>query len=288
MPFDFELLLVTAVVASGFIWALDAWVFAPRRRALTAVEEGSDLATGRESADAGSSGSEVRTTQQESVLVEYARSFFPVLLAVLLLRSFLVEPFRIPSGSMMPTLLVGDFILVNKFAYGVRLPVINTKIVDVGAPERGDVAVFRFPDSPNVDYIKRVIGLPGDSVVYRNKTLFVNGERVPQKTVTDLYIGSAGQGRGNTAYSHRIENLTGVEHEILIDPKSPNRFPPSGMSWRVPQGHYFVMGDNRDNSNDSRIWGFVPESHLVGEAILIWMSWGKQGVVWTRIGNGID
>ncbi|HHH38809.1 MAG TPA: signal peptidase I, partial [Sedimenticola sp.] len=222
------------------------------------------------------------------------RSFFPIILIVLLLRSFLVEPFRIPSGSMMPTLLVGDFILVNKFAYGIRLPVLNRKVIELGEPARGDVVVFRYPRNPSVDYIKRVVGLPGDTIGYRDKILYVNGE--PQKqTPVGIYTG-VGSGARETGVLDRIEHLGEVDHHILINPRAPD----FGFGCqvlmqgpvRVPEGHYFAMGDNRDNSNDSRCWGFVPEQNLVGKAFGIWMSWdsNRSGfpVEWERIGRGID
>jgi signal peptidase I len=229
--------------------------------------------------------------------VEYARSFFPVILIVLLLRSFLVEPFRIPSGSMMPTLLVGDFILVNKFAYGLRWPVLNTKFVEVGKPERGDVVVFRFPSDPSTDYIKRVVGTPGDEIYYRNKTLYINGEPMPQTSV-GTYTG-VGSGRGMTGAAmalEKIDGVDGVEHRILVNPMVPD-FGPGCRELlhgprKVPDGHYFVMGDNRDNSNDSRCWGLVPEGNLVGKAFAIWMSWDGElpgfPVDWSRLGTFIE
>jgi len=217
----------------------------------------------------------------EPLLVEYARSFFPVVLIVLLLRSFLFEPFRIPSGSMMPTLLVGDFILVNKFSYGMRLPVLNTKIVEFGEPKRGDIVVFRFPKQPTVDYIKRVIGLPGDRIAYFDKKLTVNGQPTQQVSL-GRYQG-VGQGVDMTGAEQFVEDLTGVEHSILIR---------HGVNtvedvFVVPPGHYFVMGDNRDNSNDSRYWGFVPEGNLVGRAFFIWMNWDWQnnGIAFNRLGT---
>jgi signal peptidase I len=220
-------------------------------------------------------------TEKEPLLVEYARSFFPVVLVVLLLRSFLVEPFRIPSGSMMPTLLVGDFILVNKFTYGVRLPVLNTKVIELGEPERGDIVVFRFPKQPSVDYIKRVIGLPGDRIGYFGKKIYVNGQVVNQTPIS-RYQG-VGQGASMTGAEHLEEDLTGVKHSILISPGVPT----VEDVFVVPQGHYFVMGDNRDNSNDSRYWGFVPEANLVGKAFFIWMNWDweNNGIAFDRPGT---
>jgi signal peptidase I len=203
----------------------------------------------------------------EPMLVEYARSFFPVVLIVLILRSFLFEPFRIPSGSMMPTLLIGDFILVNKFSYGVRLPVLNTKIIEYGEPQRGDIVVFRFPKQPSVDYIKRVIGLPGDRIAYFDKKLYINGQPAPQVSLGSYH--GVGQGSNMSGSELLTENLSGIEHAILIHHGAGT----VEDVFVVPQGQYFVMGDNRDNSNDSRYWGTVPEGNLVGKAVLIWMNW---------------
>jgi len=221
--------------------------------------------------------------ENEPWLVEYAHSFFPVVLIVFLLRSFIAEPFRIPSASMMPTLLIGDFILVNKFTYGIRLPVINQKVIELNEPQRGDIVVFRFPKDPTVDYIKRVIGLPGDKIGYFNKTLFVNGTPVSH-TSLGLYKG-LGQGQDMTGALELNEELTGVEHKILVRQEAPSV---EGV-FVVPEGHYFVMGDNRDNSNDSRYWGMVPEQNLVGKAFFIWMSWDWQhkGVGFDRIGTAL-
>ncbi len=218
--------------------------------------------------------------------IEYPKSFFPVILIVFVLRSFLVEPFKIPSGSMIPTLLVGDFILVNKFAYGIRLPIVNKKIVDVGEPKRGDVMVFRYPVDPSLDYIKRVVGLPGDRVEYRNKRLTINGAPVPETQIDD-YLS-----RERMQYSQRfVENLGGVEHQILNEEQAPPyvaqrfQFPyaencqynSSGFVCTVPSGHYFMMGDNRDSSSDSRVWGFVPDENIVGKAFFIWLNLSELG-----------
>ena len=218
--------------------------------------------------------------------VEYSVSFFPVILIVFLLRSFLFEPFKIPSGSMIPTLLVGDFILVNKFAYGIRLPVINRKIVQIGTPERGDVMVFRYPEDPSLDYIKRVVGLPGDRISYENKRVSVNGRPVPVKQMDD-YLS-----RERMQFSRRYtETLGAREHEILLEEDAPTytsqgrSFPYSGnctyntagMTCTVPPGHYFMMGDNRDNSSDSRVWGFVPDENIVGKAFFIWLNLNELG-----------
>ncbi|HBA36000.1 MAG TPA: signal peptidase I [Gammaproteobacteria bacterium] len=269
MAFDLALLLVIGTFATGLIWAVDALVFAPKRLA-----------------DSGATPQPMTKADKkhgEPVIVEYARSFFPVLLIVLILRSFLFEPFRIPSGSMMPTLLVGDFILVNKFSYGIRLPVINTKVIDVGQPERGDVAVFKYPRQPEIDYIKRVVGLPGDRISYSGKRLWINGELIPVEKI-GLYI-PPGADRADPNTLELKEDLLSVEYHILI---SANRGASEG-SFVVPEGHYFMMGDNRDNSNDSRFWGFVPEELLVGKAVMIWLNWdwSDSQFNWRRIGQFI-
>ena len=267
MHFDFAAILVALTFTTGVIWAIDSLFFA-RRRAVAAV----GLEPG---------GQVIRA--KEPIIVEYARSFFPVILIVLLIRSFLAEPFRIPSSSMVPTLLVGDLILVNKFAYGFRLPVLDTKVISVGEPKRGDVVVFRYPEDPSLDYIKRVIGLPGDVIEYRNKTVFLNGTAMATEVLgpfskTDGEKKLPGQLLG-------MEYLPSFEHEILINPSSyDSRF--QGRKWIVPEGEYFVLGDNRDNSRDSRFWGFVPENHLVGKAFLVWMHLSPSG--WRRIGTIIN
>jgi signal peptidase I len=220
--------------------------------------------------------------------VEYGASFFPVILVVFFLRSFIVEPFKIPSGSMIPTLLIGDFILVNKYTYGIRLPVINTKVVSLNDPQRGDVMVFRYPADPSLDYIKRVVALPGDRVDYLNKRLSINGE--PVATVeTEQYLHA-----DRLYYSPRFEEKFGEQsHEILIERNAPAfisqvmnfphrdqcRYTAAGVSCTVPEGHYFVMGDNRDASADSRVWGFVPDENIVGKAFFIWFNFSDIGRV---------
>ncbi len=274
MNFDFALLLVIITGLSGGVWLFDSLFFA-RKRLLMASSGGNN-----QQPDA--AGEKVATAKtalyREPILVEYARSFFPVLLVVLVLRSFLFEPFRIPSGSMLPTLLVGDFILVNKFSYGVRLPVINTKILDTGEPERGDVAVFRYPKNPDLDYIKRIIGLPGDKIAYFNKKLIING--VPVALSEPQPYLAPGHETPDNSLLKLTEKFDSVEHGILIDSYRTG----AGGELTVPEGHYFVMGDNRDNSNDSRSWGYVPEENLVGKAILIWMN---LDLYWDRLGSSI-
>lgn len=258
MNFDFSFFLVVATVLTGTIWGCYALYL--------------------------KSAGIAPQPDKEPIIVEYARSFFPIVLIVLLLRSFLVEPFRIPSGSMMPTLLIGDFILVNKFTYGIRLPVINKKIVAMNEPKRGDIVVFRYPKQPSIDYIKRIVGLPGDRIAYDKKNLYVNGKPVKRVSL-GIYQG-VGQGENMTGTEHFLEDLGGVEHSILISHEAPSL---NGV-YIVPQGHYFVMGDNRDNSNDSRYWGMVPEQNLVGKAFFIWMSWDWQhkGIGFDRIGTIIQ
>ena len=282
MDFNFPAIMVSAVFITGIIWATDAMLWAPKRRAAAGAL--SEQTTGTAGNQSESLSEAKEKLLKEPVLVEYARSLFPVILAVLVLRSFLVEPFRIPSGSMMPTLLVGDFILVNKFAYGVRLPVMNSKIISIGEPERGDVMVFRYPKNPSIDYIKRVIGLPGDKVAYYNKQVFING--VPAKQEGQESYQGVGSGVSMSGAKLRVEHLLGVDHNILID---EGRGTIEG-EFTVPEGQYFVMGDNRDNSNDSRYWGFVPEENLVDKAFMIWMNWDSKasGIAWDRIGSSIN
>jgi len=263
---DFALALVLATFGTGLIWAIDRLVLWRGRKARARElerAEGGDVERQQWVAEA----------LREPVAVEYARSFFPVILIVLVFRSFIAEPFKIPSGSMMPTLLVGDFILVNKFAYGLRLPVLGTKILAVGEPQRGDVFVFRFPNPDHdpkkqgEDYIKRVIGLPGDEIGYHNKILTVNGKEVAQSYVGP-YVAGGEEGRNMSGGEVADEMLPGAEHHIM---KLPMRMGKEG-DWKVPAGQYFAMGDNRDNSEDSRYWGFVPEQNLVGKAFVIWMN----------------
>lgn len=229
--------------------------------------------------------------------VEYSKSFFPVILAVFLLRSFLVEPFKIPSSSMRPTLVVGDFIVVNKFTYGIRLPIIGKKLIEINSPSRGDVMVFHYPEDPSTDFIKRVIGLPGDDIEYRNKQLFVNGVLQEQQRDGDYNYVEAALNFIHT--EHYIENLAGHPHPILLNPDAPSVHMASIVEFShrencayivgtvrctVPAGHYFMLGDNRDNSRDSRYWGFVPDKLIVGKAFMIWMNFSDL----KRIGLSIN
>jgi signal peptidase I len=231
--------------------------------------------------------------EKEPWWVEYGKSFFPVILIVFVLRSFLVEPFKIPSGSMMPTLLVGDFILVNKFSYGVRIPVVNKKVFETGEVKRGDVVVFRYPADPSLDYIKRVIGLPGDKVAYKGKRLTINGELVQTQPAGAFTDG------GLNRYPAFMEKIGEHSHVSMVVPSEPpvrlhevRQFPhrdnceynDDGFSCTVPPGQYFMMGDNRDQSADSRYWGFVPDDHLKGRAFLVWLNLGDL----KRVGNKID
>jgi len=259
----FEIALVVLTFATGIIWLLDRLFLAKRRAARAGLLD-----------------------TKEPVLVDYSRAFFPVLAIVLILRSFIAEPFRIPSSSMMPTLLIGDFILVNKFAYGLRLPVTNRKFIATGEPKRGDVVVFRPPHHPDQDWIKRVIGLPGDIVAYRDNTVFVNGRPIKYRPIGQ-YIGK-GKGADMTGASLISELLPGRPHSILEREDMPFFIQGEG-EWVVPPGEYFVMGDNRDNSEDSRFWGTLPESNLRGKAFLIWMNIDRSAgwVDVARIGSGI-
>jgi signal peptidase I len=268
MRYDFALLFTLLTALSGAIWLLDALLFAPaRKRAIAAGEE-----------------------RREPVLVEYSRSLFPVILIILLVRSFLGEPYRIPSKSMMPNLLIGDFILVNKYAYGLRLPVLDTKVVAVGEPKRGDVIVFHPPMAPNEVWIKRVIGLPGDTIAYDNYQLSINGKPVPTEPVGP-YIGQA-SGRTETGEQVLRESLPERAHTVLSQNRLPRDQDGDGV-WKVPAGCYFMMGDNRDDSTDSRFWpryGYsscLLERNIVGKAVLVWMNfdWDARKMDSSRIGT---
>ena len=287
---NFALILFTLTIATGVIWCLDVFYLAPRRRTRA------DLALAEfDSRNARLQNEGIKTQDQgriaiESAIlrqptwIEYSGSFFPVLALVFILRSFLYEPFKIPSSSMVPTLTVGDLILVNKFVYGIRLPVLNKKVIEIGSPERGDVMVFKYPKDMSLDYIKRVVGIPGDRIVYKNKRLTVNGVPQAYETLPD-YLDEE-----RLSYSKQYqENLTGRVHRILNDEnapsyvQNPDAFPQhelcsyntEGFACTVPAGQYFMMGDNRDNSLDSRYWGFVPDKNIVGKAFFVWMNLGN-------------
>ncbi|HLS05525.1 MAG TPA: signal peptidase I [Wenzhouxiangella sp.] len=262
MNLDFALILTLLTLVAAVLWVLEKFWLRPRRR-------------GKEA-----SGALGKTT-------ETLGSLFPVLLLVLVFRSFLFEPFKIPSGSMIPTLWIGDFIVVNKFSYGLRLPVLNKKILSTGEPGRGDVIVFRYPEDERVNYIKRVIGVPGDSISYRNKVLYINGEPAEQQPDGPW----VGEGLNRNPPGSRpvkyTESLGGGAHSIVVYPQRGNN---GFQAVTVPEGHYFVMGDNRDQSLDSRSWGFVPEENLLGRAVRIWMHWDcSRGCIdFRRIGDKIE
>ena len=287
---NFALILFFLLLLTFVAWLADRFVFLPRRKALARTRLAEfDAAQGgapegqRSARDAEARAAISQAALRQPIWLEYTAGLFPVIAVVFFLRSFLVEPFKIPSGSMIPTLLVGDLILVNKFSYGVRLPVVHTKLFDVGLPQRGDVMVFRYPRDPSMDYIKRVVGLPGDTVAYLNKRLTINGQPVALEGAGDFYDAD------RLSYTPQFsEKLGTIDHKILTELDKPSfisavdAFPfrerceyvTAGVTCKVPEGHYFVMGDNRENSLDSRFWGFVPESHIVGKAFFIWMNFG--------------
>ena len=295
---NFSLLLFLATLVTGSYWVAERFYFLPRRKraaqaldASLAQRQGDLARQGITQVDTVDGQARERLLMQPWWL-DWTAGLFPVILAVFLLRSFLVEPFKIPSGSMMPTLLTGDLILVNKFTYGLRLPVINTKMTDGTPPARGDVMVFRYPPKPSMDYIKRVVGVPGDEVAYLNKQLTINGKPVPKTSVPDYFD------EESMRYLKEFsEDLAGKEHKLLNDDSRraglseveiagfPNRdncrYSIEGVVCKVPAGHYFMMGDNRDNSLDSRYWGFVPDENIVGRAFFIWMNFGN----FKRIGS---
>lgn len=301
---SFAAVLLLATVTTGLIWLWDRYVNKGAARKIGATDAVmAGAKTGQAAAAEMAKGDAKALPQQVPIWRELGASFFPVILIVFVVRSFLVEPFRIPSGSMIPTLLVGDFILVNKFAYGVRLPVANKKIVAVGDPQRGDVMVFRYPIDQSLDYIKRVVGLPGDTVSYRNKQLSINGAPVAQ--VEDGQYEYLEQDSGfngsqlEVARLKRFSETLGTHtHATLVEPskgtlqpagvqsfegKDQCSYDQDGFTCKVPAGHYFMMGDNRDRSSDSRYWGFVPEDHIVGKAFLIWLNWSDIKRIGTRI-----
>ncbi|KVU33067.1 S26 family signal peptidase [Burkholderia ubonensis] len=287
---NFALILFVLVALTGVAWVADKMVFLPqRRRAADAAVDAFDQQQSRiDKRFADENAVQTRSKLRDEKLrqpwwLEYTASFFPVILAVFVVRSFIVEPFKIPSGSMVPTLLVGDFILVNKFDYGLRMPVTNMKLTQGRPLERGDVVVFRYPKDESVDYIKRVIGLPGDTVAYQDKQLTINGKPVPETPLADYFD----EERQNYAKQFE-ESLGGRKNAILNNPAVPPfvmgaydypyrdncTYNSRGVICKVPAGHYFMMGDNRDNSADSRYWGFVPDQNIVGRAFFIWMNFG--------------
>jgi len=241
MDFDFALILTVITLVTGLICLADKLIFKQHKAVLNTAHS--------------------KQPAKEHIIIEYAYSFFPVLAIVWVLRSFLFEPFTIPSGSMLPTLEVGDYILVNKYQYGLRLPVLGTEIMPIGKPQRGDVMVFKYPPKPSMNFIKRVVGLPGDKVNFVNDTLYINGEAIERKLLSQ-------EPEVEPWQQYFEEDLSGVKHTIR---QEVGRYP-AGKQWgyTVPDGHYFMMGDNRDNSNDSRFWGFVPEKNIVGKAVYIW------------------
>jgi signal peptidase I len=294
---NFALILFVAMVITGIIWFADVFVFAKQRRAAASkavsefdarnerlVREGVKVDTGaaaqREKMEA--------DLLRQPLWIEYSGSFFPVILMVFAVRGFLYEPFKIPSSSMVPTLEIGDLILVNKFKYGIRLPILNKKIIEISDPQRGDVMVFKYPKDMSLDYIKRVVGVPGDKIEYKNKRLSVNGKALDYQNMPD-YLNSESAGESLMYYKQLTENLTGVKHNILNDDRVPpfisnaDNFPQhelcsynaEGFACTVPAGHYFMMGDNRDNSLDSRYWGFVPDKNIVGKAFVVWMNFSN-------------
>jgi signal peptidase I len=290
---NFALLLFMLTTVTFVYWLAERFRFKPAREAAAAALQSQDAARRAGLAKLGIDKVDGDVEQAKRKLLaqpwwlDWTAGLFPVILIVFLLRSFLFEPFKIPSGSMVPTLLVGDLILVNKFHYGVRLPVLNKKIIANNDPQRGDVMVFRYPVDPRVDYIKRVVGIPGDEVAYLNQKLTINGQPVPTKALGEFYDDDS------MRYVPMFSELLGsVEHRILVDPRRPAffggdqksfpfsencRYQPEGVVCKVPPGHYFMMGDNRDNSQDSRFWGFVPDENIVGKAFFVWMNFGNLG-----------
>lgn len=253
----FSLFLVLASALTGLVWLVYAFFFAPKKNPDMSKEQ-----------------NKLISEQTMPYGVDFCKQLFPIFFGVMIFRSFIYEPFQIPSGSMFPTLLVGDFLLVEKFAYSLKDPVARKEILKTGEVKRGDVIVFKYPKDPNVDYIKRVVGLPGDTISYRRKQIFIKAacseqsECAGEEAVSLKSEGLANEEEHGARYPMFVEQLGEIEHRIL---RNPNRLTPSA-SYVVPEGHYFVMGDNRDNSEDSRVWGFVPEENIVGQAVFIWMS----------------
>ena len=295
MSFNFAMILFWLLVATGVVWFADLLYFKRRRIAATeaALQQFDSNVPLRTNLPEATLREERENLRQRNLRqpgwIEFPASFFPVILVVFVLRSFLFEPFRIPSGSMIPTLLIGDLILVNKFDFGVRLPIVNMKVIDIGNPKRGDVMVFRYPKDPSVDYVKRVIGLPGDKITYKNKRLEINDKVISTVQIAEDYFDEE-----RVSYTRQfLEKLPRDggerEHRILNDNNSMPMVPESSpfrdncvysdsnqeVTCLVPEGHYFMMGDNRDNSMDSRFWGFVPDRNIVGRAFFIWMNFGN-------------
>ena len=287
---NFSALLFLAAVVTGIYWIAEKLYFLPQRRRAVADLEANSVKRQAELSKMGISQVDDNTREAKNRLMmqpwwlDWTAGLFPVIVIVFLLRSFLFEPFKIPSGSMIPTLLVNDLILVNKFHYGVRLPVINQKVLDNHSPERGDVMVFRYPPKPSLDYIKRVVGIPGDEVAYLNKKLTINGKPLVKTPMPDFFDADS------MRYSKQFEEVNGERtYGLLNDDDRPSfvagadnfpfrencRYSAEGVVCKVPEGQYFMMGDNRDNSLDSRFWGFVPEKNIVGKAFFVWMNFGN-------------
>ena len=297
---NFALLMFMATVVTGIYWLAEQFYFLPQRKAAAeALQAQADKRTAELHAQ-GITQTDVNVTEAKERLymqpwwLDWTAGLFPVIAVVFVLRSFLFEPFKIPSGSMIPTLHVGDLILVNKFHYGVRLPVLNTKLTDGNPVQRGDVMVFRYPPKPSLDYIKRVIGVPGDEVAYLNKQLTINGQPVSKDVRTDFFEQDSmryiAQFEEKLPLGTKASEMTGARtHNLLNDKDRPSFIPGAddfafkdnchytveGVTCKVPAGHYFMMGDNRDNSLDSRYWGFVPEKNIVGKAFFVWMNFGS-------------
>jgi signal peptidase I len=293
---NFALLLFLATVVTGLYWLAERFYFLPQRQQAAAALQAQDIERRAELSRLGIAKVDGDVTEAKNKLLaqpwwlDWTAGLFPVIIAVFFLRSFLFEPFKIPSGSMIPTLQIGDLILVNKFHYGIRLPVLNTRITDGNAPQRGDVMVFRYPPKPSLDYIKRVVGVPGDEVAYLNKRLSVNGQPVETSTLPEFFD------EDSMRYFKQLEETVGdKKHGVLNDDNRPAfvpgadefefksncRYSVEGVVCKVPPGHYFMMGDNRDNSLDSRYWGFVPDKNIVGRAFFVWMNFGNP----KRIGS---
>jgi len=272
MGFDFELILAIAFLVTGIFWVYDRIVYLPKRKVILA-----NMAT--EARSALNKEAQQRLAETPRFVVE-VKSYFIIIAVIFGLRSFVVEPFQIPSGSMLPTLKIGDFILVNKFDYGLRLPVLNTTIIPTTQPSRGDVVVFKYPRDPSLNYIKRLVGLPGDKVSYHDKMLTVNGQPVSKDFLAKLPVSLNPDQEPVELFN---ENLGGVEHEIY----NSFRFTPREGDWTVPEGHYFVMGDNRDNSADSRFWGFVPDENMKGRAFYVWLHWDDFFTIPSFKNNGL-